>query len=114
MSELAKNLNCSARVMWSTSKTTPLPKVGTLNSYTSFWDISWSRALKKCSETLGPIKNVMRLWNTGTARVESNGGAWSAANFRRIWRSRGDVIDGRLIGTRDRDERETDVVRTHR
>jgi hypothetical protein len=66
LSALAKNLNCSARVVWSTSKTTPLPKVGTLNSYTSFWDISVSLALKKCSETLGPIRKVMRLWNTGT------------------------------------------------
>lgn len=29
-----KNLNCSVRVFWSTSYTTPLPKVGTLKLYT--------------------------------------------------------------------------------
>mmetsp|Transcript_3859 Transcript_3859/g.6024 ORF Transcript_3859/g.6024 Transcript_3859/m.6024 type:complete len:255 (-) Transcript_3859:45-809(-) len=69
LSESAKNRNCSARVLWSTSNTTPFPKVGTLNSYTSFWLISESLALKKCSLTLGPMRNVMRLWNTGTVKT---------------------------------------------
>mmetsp|Transcript_7709 Transcript_7709/g.32769 ORF Transcript_7709/g.32769 Transcript_7709/m.32769 type:complete len:267 (+) Transcript_7709:862-1662(+) len=78
LSESAKKRNCSARVVWSTSNTTPFPKVGTLNSYTSFWDISVSFALKKCSLTFGPIRNVMRLWNTGTVNTSPYFGNASA------------------------------------
>mmetsp|Transcript_29587 Transcript_29587/g.49737 ORF Transcript_29587/g.49737 Transcript_29587/m.49737 type:complete len:342 (+) Transcript_29587:964-1989(+) len=66
LSASAKKRNCSMRTLWSTSNTTPLPKVGTLNSYTSFWLISRSFALKKCEETSGPIRNVMRLWKIFT------------------------------------------------
>ena len=56
---------CSLRVRWSTSYTTPLPKVGTLKSYTSVWLILSSVALKKWGEAWGPIRNVTRLCRTG-------------------------------------------------
>mmetsp|Transcript_6139 Transcript_6139/g.38128 ORF Transcript_6139/g.38128 Transcript_6139/m.38128 type:complete len:228 (-) Transcript_6139:314-997(-) len=63
LSESAKNRNCSNRTLLSTSNTTPRPKVGMLNSYTSFWLRLSSSALKKLADTCGPIKKVILLWS---------------------------------------------------